>query len=162
MMQGDPLAQMRDIHLPEPVGAWPPGPGWWALAALLLVLIAALLWWAVRRYRHNGWRRRAARELEEAYARWQQQGDTPRYLQQLNEILKRAALYQYPREMTAGLSGAAWSHFLDAHWRSPPERSFDSLGLADLVYRPDPRDADIETLHRLGTRWLKESREAAC
>ena len=162
MMQEDPLAQLRDIHLPEPVSAWPPGPGWWALAALLLVLIAALLWWAVRRYRRNGWRRQAARELSAAYDRWQRQGDTERYLQQLNETLKRAAVYRYSGEQAAGLSGAAWSRFLDAHWRRPPEQSFDSTGFAVLVYRPDPGDADVETLHRLGTRWLKESREVPC
>ena len=116
----------------------------------------------MRRYRNAGWRRQASRELSEAYARWQQHGNTTCYLQRLNEILKRAALYQYPGEMPAGLSGAAWSRFLDAHWRSPPEQSFDSLGLADFAYRPDPRDADIEALHRLGSRWLKESREAPC
>jgi hypothetical protein len=160
MMQGDPLAQLRDIHLPDPVSAWPPGPGWWVLAALLLMLIAALLWWIVRRHRDNGWRRQAADELGQAYSQWQRQGDPRRYLQQLNEILKRAALHQYPGELIAGLSGAAWSRFLDAHWQRPPQQGFDSLGLADLVYRPDSHHADIETLHRLGTRWLNESRRS--
>jgi hypothetical protein len=32
----DPLAQLRDIQLPEPVGLWPLAWGWWAL--LLLVV----------------------------------------------------------------------------------------------------------------------------
>ncbi len=33
------LADLRDIHLPEPVSAWPPGPAYYALTALLIILI---------------------------------------------------------------------------------------------------------------------------
>ena len=57
-MQGDPLAQLRDIHLPDTVSDWPPGPGWWVLALVLLLFGAALVIWAVRRYRKNHRRQR--------------------------------------------------------------------------------------------------------
>ncbi|MFG1464265.1 DUF4381 domain-containing protein [Xanthobacter sp. DSM 24535] len=46
----DPLAGLRDIHLPMPVSFWPLAPGWWMLAGLLLLLalLAALLEWRRR------------------------------------------------------------------------------------------------------------------
>ncbi|HAU18090.1 MAG TPA: DUF4381 domain-containing protein, partial [Marinobacter adhaerens] len=40
----DPLSQLRDIHLPETGGLWPPAPGWWVLAILLIAVLAALVW----------------------------------------------------------------------------------------------------------------------
>ena len=48
----DPLAELRDIHLPEAVGYWPLAPGWWLLLVSALVL-AGLIVWTVRRYRRN-------------------------------------------------------------------------------------------------------------
>jgi len=45
----DLIARMRELHLPDPVGWWPPAPGWWVVA--VLVAIALVLGWHV-------WRRR--------------------------------------------------------------------------------------------------------
>ena len=35
----DPLAQLRDIHLPEPVSWWPPALGWWLVAMTVMTLL---------------------------------------------------------------------------------------------------------------------------
>ncbi|MBT3527943.1 MAG: DUF4381 domain-containing protein, partial [Porticoccaceae bacterium] len=44
MMQGDPLAELRGIHLPDPISWWPLAPGWW----VLIVIFIAGLSWALR------------------------------------------------------------------------------------------------------------------
>lgn len=161
MTPADPLAQLRDIHLPDPVAAWPPGPAWWLLAALALALAIGAAVWMLRRYRANAWRRQARAALNAAWNQWRAEGDDVAYLQAVNAILKRAALHQFPRESVAALSGAAWEAFLDAQWRG--ERTdFTVLCFADRAYRPAPGDVDMAALHRVGRQWVSQLRGAAC
>src|SRR5690554_7283466 len=59
----DPLAQLRDIHLPQTGGWWPPAPGWWILAVVVLVIAALVAWWLRRRRQQTLWKRQAREEL---------------------------------------------------------------------------------------------------
>ena len=43
-INANPLDQLRDIHLPEPISWWPLAPGWW----LLIIIALALMVWATR------------------------------------------------------------------------------------------------------------------
>ena len=49
--QGDPLAELRDIHLPEAVSLWPLAPGWWLLLALIAAVLGLSIAVWLRRYR---------------------------------------------------------------------------------------------------------------
>lgn len=157
----DPLAQLRDIHLPDAVNAWPPGPGWWLLAALALVLAIVGLVWLLRRYRANAWRRQARAALDTAWRQWREDGDATTYLQSVNAILKRSALRQFPRETVASLSGEEWEAFLDAQWRRQ-QAGFSALSFARHAYAPAPEELDLTALHRLGRQWVSQVRGAAC
>ena len=79
----DPLAQLRDIHLPEPVSWWPPAPGWWLLAVLVLIALVAISVFFYKRYQHNSFRRQALQLLENHFLDWQHNQDTSLYLQQV-------------------------------------------------------------------------------
>ena len=162
MTPQDPLSQLRDIHLPDPVSAWPPGPGWWLLAALLLSAMVIATAWAWNRYRANRWRRQARYALNASYRRWRLDGDDGAYLHAANEILKRAALKQFPREQVARLSGTAWEAFLDSQWRREPDTSFSSLEFSTRAYRRDPAGFDVASVDRAGRRWLKQLRGPEC
>lgn len=97
------LAQLRDIHLPQPIGWWPLAPGWWALIALVCILsVVGLVW--------SRMRRRSARFLAlcELEAIKPEQPDE--FLAQISSLLRRVA-----RRHTSGadvLTGEAWSAFL--------------------------------------------------
>ncbi|MHA7926523.1 MAG: DUF4381 domain-containing protein [Marinobacter sp.] len=105
----DPLSQLRDIHLPETGGFWPPAPGWWVLAVLILAGLAALIWLLIRRRRRNRWFRTARTEL----ARLERTAASePWWFVQLNTLLKQAARERYPDQHPEALSGDAWVEFL--------------------------------------------------
>ena len=148
-----PDLPLRDIHLPDPVSAWPPAPGWWATAALVLAALAAVLLW--RRGRGQRRLRRAAlQELESLHARFTRDGDASRLCADLSALLRRSALLAVPRREVAGLTGERWLAWLD---QGRPERPFqDGPGraLAEAPYRPDT-GVDALALLALCRHWLQ-------
>lgn len=159
MNGADPLAQLRDIHLPQAVSWWPPAIGWWLLAVLLLAGLLALCWWLLRRHRASAYRRQARHELDTVFASWQADGDTVRYLQSINGVLKRVALQSFRRDRVARLSGSAWFEFLDAQTTSP---GFSELDIHDVSYRTDTPDCDPAEIYRVSTDWVRQHRSEAC
>jgi len=105
----DPLSQLRDIHLPDTGGFWPPAPGWWLLALIALAALAGLIWWLRRQRRRTLWLRLAKAEL----ATLERQAKAePAWFNQLNRLLKRAARQRYPDQHPESLTGEAWIGFL--------------------------------------------------
>ncbi len=54
---------LRDLHLPEVIGWWPPASGWWFLIVLVSAGLVYLLYRSIRKWRRNASRRVALREL---------------------------------------------------------------------------------------------------
>lgn len=108
----DPLAELRDIHLPAPPELWPPAPGWWILVAVAALGICYLIYLVIRHWRRNAYRREAAAELQRVFS--QHQGQPQQLLAATNELLKRVALTRFPRDSVANLSGESWVAFLDS------------------------------------------------
>ena len=158
----DPLVQLRDIHLPDPVTGWPPSLAWWLLLLLSLVIITQLLRLLLKRYRAGAYRRAAQSELGQIHQAWQQEQDDSNYLQQLNGVLKRVALQSFPAADVAALSSDSWCRFLDQQWQRPPPTHFTDTGLALAVYSPAQSHCDIETIHSLALNWLHQHRATSC
>ncbi len=109
----DPLAGLRDIHLPPDPSWWPPAPGWWLLAVLALLLAAVSVpgW---RRYRQRGAPYRAARrELQGIRSRYRVDGDGAAAARRVSVLLRRVVLVSRGNREAAGLVGEQWLAFLD-------------------------------------------------
>lgn len=105
----DPLAELRGIHLPQPVGVWPPAPGWWGLAAVLVA--SAIATTMVVKRRRRSVVRHALRELD-GLARTAPEADLQTLATRLSALVRRVALLRFGRSRVASLHGRAWQEFL--------------------------------------------------
>lgn len=154
--EADPLAQLRDIHLPEAIGIWPPAPGWWLLLAISLTLLAWLYCNLRARRRAMAYRRSAVNLLTEYWLELQAGGDPKTYLERLLIVLRRTALSFAPS--AASLTGEQWLGFLDSHSANTEVVFQSELGQLLLTepYRAEPEvsASQLLELHQLVLQWV--------
>ena len=130
MNPNDPLAQLRDIHLPAEVSWWPLAWGWWLLIILASALLAWLLWILLQRYKNRLYRRQAQLRIDQL-----QQHPTEDLLPAIFALLKQTANTAYPDQRFASLSINEFIEFLQQSCDQPV---FDQLpdNLDSLLYAP--------------------------
>jgi hypothetical protein len=100
---------LRDLHLPEPPGFWPPALGYWLVAgAILACLLLCALY--LRRRSRLRYRNQALKELKQLE---QQQMTSSELLSALSRLLRRAAMAGFPEYSCSSLTGERWLQFLD-------------------------------------------------
>ncbi len=137
------LAELRDLHLPEPPSLWPPAPGWW-LVGLILMLGGGFL---IYRYLN----RKSARVIDHTHdSKWQDSAlqeherltgllhsDAPvnQVVSGASVLMRRVALARLPREKAATVQNEQWLTLLDD--LSQSEQYSNGIGrlLLDHPYR---------------------------
>ena len=156
-MNADPLAALKPLHLPQPIGWWPPAPGWWILAAIVLVALVALTLLLLRWWRGTAYRRYARHQLRLIHRQTTDDNEFAGFAAQASQILRRAALARYPREQVAALCHDNWLGFLDRTGRTTAFSQGAGRALVDAAYRPSAR-GDTSALYRLCVDWLRRHR----
>ncbi len=110
--QGTPELELRDIHLPELPGIWPPAPGWWIVALLLLVICFYCGRIIIKTWRRRQQKKQILALLDTLENEIQGQTDTTR-LAELSRLMKRLAITRFPNKKVSSLSGRTWLEFLD-------------------------------------------------
>ena len=169
------LAQLADIHLPEPVSFWPPAPGWWVLAILLLVLI---LWTTRKSFtvsRRRKIKARALAELQKCYENYanhaadisnsntgsntgsnrdnERDRQTLRYVNEANSVLKRVALVHFPDSAIAGLGGPEWVSFI----RNTGESGLLTAEITDALSHgrfQTTLEIDVDAMNNFAEQWI--------
>lgn len=136
---------LRDLHLPDPVGWWPPAPGWWLVLALLAAGLAWLAWRWYRAWQFEAPRRHALRELARIEAEYLEHRNAVVLGKALSELLRRGMLAYAPRAAMAGLTGEAWLAWLDEGMSVPYFHTEGGKSLLSLPYRrPDEDHSDVD------------------
>ncbi len=157
MNGADPLAQLRDIHLPAPIGWWPPAPGWWLLAIVVLAIVVAATHFILRYIRRNRYRKVALHELQ--LLKTEQIGASTRdTIERLAMLLRRVAIQTCGREVVSPLVGNAWLEFLDSKGQTDQFTTGPGKVLGEGHYHQTV-EADLDQLMQLVEQWIGRSRQ---
>lgn len=147
----DNLPELRDIHIPDGVSAFPPAYGWWlillgAVAAFILAELFIIL-------------RRTSKKLYAGKLLKNITSTSPiTAAAMMSEVLRRICVYKYPQ--AAVLSGKEWLNFLNAHSKAKLQGKAAEL-LVNAPYLPqntaDYTLDDSETLRAFCKEWIGEN-----
>ncbi len=150
---------LKDIHLPEAVGWWPPAIGWWLLAVLIPLFMVSLYWFYKRLTRKTAIKT-ARKNLE--LIKEDTDPDNSRKLRELSMLIRRVAISINPRSEVASLTGRQWLAFLDKSVTGAPFSEGCGQLLADAPYRNSPStELDMSQLISLCEDWLKAQMKQA-
>ena len=138
------LPQLAPLREPAAIGWWPLAPGSWILLVTTLLALTGVVLWLQKRRRQNHYRRMALSELTLMRTR-RAGGD------ELNWLLKAAALRAFPNERVANLHGAAWHAFLVSTCKNLTPDVFAEL---DRIYQPSNNPVS-DQLYDSVERWIK-------
>lgn len=146
----NPLDQLKDVHLPDPVSWWPLALGWWIVIVISLVAIIGLISWYVMQHKRSAAKRAALRELSSISphdTHWQAQ---------VNELVKRVALCYFPQNQIAGLHSEQWTDFLACHLPNDKQAQFRrAFGqMQHALYQVQNNDDNVVVIEQV-RYWMK-------
>ena len=119
----DPLANLRDIHLPGEVSWWPLAPGWWLLITLLLAVILWQLWLWKKRIKHRRLLQEIQQELSSIKSSFDNTNDQHQLVSSSSELLRRLLLLHKNRSEVANLTGQNLNELLNSYVRDTNQNS---------------------------------------
>ncbi len=145
------LPELRDIHLPEGVSAFPPAYGWWVL--LVSVVLAFMLYELIRFFLQKSKKRFALRLLDQAGPEYGVES-----ARRMSELLRRVCVYKYPE--ASALYGKEWVVFLNRRSKTELDDKLAKFLLdapyiapATTVYSSE----DVENLRKFCRSWIGEN-----
>lgn len=150
---GNPLDQLKDIHLPDDISMWPIAWPWWALLISIIAIVIFSLWF----HKKNKWKKAALSQLAELTT------DSENFVSQVNRLLKQISLGPLKHTQCAQLSGSVWIEFLNEHSKQPL-----FIGeLQNFAHAPDNPKIQLDklALQQACETWIKQQtrpRKSAC
>lgn len=129
----DPLAQLKDIHLPEQVHNYPIAPGWWLLLMVMIIALFFTIKYFLRYRQARVVKKQALKQLAQCQT-----------TQEFSELLKFVLLHYFDRQVVAQLYGKQLLAFLSQQLAEKHQSKF--LELADNCFDALYQNAQEEKL----------------
>lgn len=156
MAKPDALAQLKDIHLPEPIGWWPLAPGWYVLMAILLVIVIGFIYLDHKRRLHARAKNQALKLLAVYKQQYEQENNTQATSARISELLRRVALVYFPRSEVASIHGDDWIQFLNKTSKGIDFKPVQSMLLESPFKRSET--LNLKPLFTRSEQWIKQRR----
>ncbi|KTD57499.1 DUF4381 domain-containing protein [Legionella shakespearei] len=154
MAEAEPLAQLRDIHLPEQIGWWPLASGWYVLMALVLILVIALVYYFYKKYLNSLPKKKALELLKTYTQQYEKDRNTQLASARISELLRRVALVYYPRTQVASIHGDGWIDFLNQTGKNVDFTPVKSM-LLDSPFKTS-ETVNLKPLITRAEQWIKQ------
>ncbi len=147
---GDPLAELKDIHLPADISWWPLAPGWWMLMILCIVLLAGSYGFYHFVIKKRAYRKAALKELDLLGTAAL---DPNAYIESVAAIIRRTAICTEKNQSgvtrVAQLQGKAWQEYLQ---QAMPAEQAQIIAVSR--YQP-VQSLDGQALQKAAREWIK-------
>ncbi|ARM34226.1 DUF4381 domain-containing protein [Legionella longbeachae] len=156
MANTDPLAQLKDIHLPTPIGWWPLAPGWYVVIALMVLIFIFVFYWIYKNHRNAKAKNCALILLMNYQKEYEKEHNVALTSARISELLRRVALVYYPRGEVASLHGENWLRFLNATGKGIDFNLVKDM-LLDAPFKTG-QTMDLSPLFKTAQLWIKQRR----
>lgn len=153
----NPLNQLKDIHLPDPIGWWPIAPGWYLVALFLFLLFGIVGHFILKKFRYFKPKKQALNLLKQYKIEYENEKNAPLTSAKISDLLRRVALLYYPRAEVAGLNGEEWIQFLNH-----TSRNIDFVPVRAMLLELPFQSSSTINLNPLFSRtslWIKQRRK---
>ncbi len=134
------LKDLKDIHMPAPVSAWPPAIGWWLLPLVVILLVYVLYrWW--KKSKTPNYRKLALQELRNIRNQYEIDHDTKGAVGAIALLIRKAMVARFGNETVAGLLGEEWLNKLDEIAKS---HAFSNGPGRALLTAPYEKNAEVD------------------
>ena len=150
----EPLAQLKDIHLPEQVHNYPLAYGWWLLlACIVIAIVFVILKWRKRRQLCK------AQKLALAQLSLINSNSNSDNSDEIVTLLKWAAFQYFPRNEIASLHGQALQDFLQQKLATKYQEKFQQLCGQQLInkYQAVEDNVTDNNLKQAAQLWLSQA-----
>ena len=149
----EPLAQLKDIHLPEQINNYPLSLGWWLL---VIMLVSVIIFIIIRVKRTKQLRRCQQQAIKQLKGQTAENHIT-------SSVLKWAAIQYFPRDHIASLYGLKFQDFLISSLPDKYQKNFLNMSTAtfETLYQENSTTTSTQQLNddfqQAALLWLKHA-----